>query len=161
MAKRKKIYSKTQKKSLQPYGIASSELEIHPNATLNPTASLENPTTGTLISRDSTSAPIIDEEESREPYARSHSELLDKYIMHTFGRRYILFLLVIIVIGYIFTQDNNAGRLSNWNDIKWFLLKSGVFLAIVLVILGSQWLYKKFVKEEGEQIKWPERLHIS
>ncbi|MBI4378460.1 MAG: hypothetical protein HY578_05120 [Nitrospinae bacterium] len=68
--------------------------------------------------------------------------------MSQIGRKSILFVILIVVIAYIFIQDNGAGRLSNWNDISWFILKSGVVLGVVLVILGIQWIYKKISKKE-------------
>lgn len=148
MAKRKKIPSISYKKFHPVSETISSEIEVNSNATLGPDASLENSTTGSWIPGDSTNAPEIGEEESREQYAKSHSELFDKYIMSQFGRKSIPFLIVIAVIGYIFIQDNGAGRLSDWNDISWFILKSGVVLGVVLVILGIQWIYKKISKKE-------------
>lgn len=146
MSKKKKLYPKSHEKVS---AVASSESDIHPNATLGPDASLENSTTGYWTIGDSTSAPMIgEEEESREPYARSHSELLDKYVMSRFDRKSIPFLIVMIAICFIFIQDNGAGRLSNWDDIKWFILKSGVILGIGILILGIQWIYKKITKKE-------------
>lgn len=148
MSKKKKLYPKYQKKALPTSEVASSELEIYPNATLGPDASLENSTTGYWTNRDSTSAPSVgEEEEIREPYAKSYSELFDKYVMTHFGREYIPLLIVMAVIGYTFIQDNGVGKLSNWDDIKWFILKSGVILGIGILILGIQWIYKITKKE--------------
>lgn len=150
MSKRGNLYSKTQKRAPSVSDVASSESDIHPNATLGPDASLESPTTKMWTTKDSTSAPEIGEKEIQEPYAKSHSELIDKYVMSRFDRKSIFFLIAILVIGYIFTQDNGAGKLSNWNDIRWFLLKSGIFLVLVLVLVllisSIQWIYMKLCK---------------
>jgi hypothetical protein len=143
MAKRRGEKNKTipPKTILIPEKETSSSLIIHPNATLSPYASLETQTTGHLLSRDSTNAPKIGEEsEEQIPYAQSQAALLDKYVL---SRHSFPFILAIIVIGYIFIQDNGAGKLTNWDGIWWAVQKSGILACIIFALLFFQYLYKK------------------
>jgi hypothetical protein len=143
MAKRKGEKKKRipQKTILIPERETSSSLIVHPNATLTPDASLETQTTGQWLSRDSTNAPKIGEEsEEQERYAGSQAALIDKYIL---SRHSVPFVLAIIVIGYIFIQDNGAGKLTNWEGIWWAVQKSGILAGIICVLLIFQYLYKK------------------
>lgn len=136
--KKKRIPQKT---ILIPERETSSSLIVHPNATLTPDASLEPQTTETWLSRDSTNAPRIGEEsEEREQYAESQAALIDKYIL---SRHSVPFVLAIIAIGYIFTQDNGAGKLTDWEGIWWAVQKSGILVGIIFLLLFFQYLYKK------------------
>jgi len=115
----------------------------HPNATLTPDASLESPTSGQWLSGDSTSAPKIGEEsDEEEQYAQSYPALIEKYIL---SRHFIAFLLALVLIGYVFIQDNAAGNLKNWDGIWWTIQKSGILLALLLSVLLCQFLYKKIL----------------
>jgi hypothetical protein len=121
----------------------SSSPPLHPNATLTPDASLDIPT-GQWLSKDSTNAPEIgeksEEHEEHGDYAGSHAALIDKYIL---SRHSIPFILAFIVIGYVFIQDNGAGKLTTWTGILWTIEKSGILLGLLLFILICQSIYKK------------------
>ena len=143
MAKRRDEKKKRipQKTILIPERETSSSLIVHPNATLAPDASLETPTTGQWLSRDSTNAPKIGEEpEEQERYVGSQAALIDKYIL---SRHSVPFILAIIVIGYIFIQDNGAGKLTNWEGVWWAVQKSGILAGIICMLLIFQYFYRK------------------
>lgn len=144
MAKRKKRKSHP-KLIIRPIPeTTSTEVSIHPNATLGPDASLEQPSTGEWVAQDSTSAPEIGKEsEATESYAGSEWALVDKYI---FGGKLIPFALVVIVIGWIIIQDNGAGELTDWNAIWWTIQKCSVVMGLYGVILLIQCLYQKIFK---------------
>jgi len=136
--KKRKVPPKT---VLLPERETSSSPPLHPNATLTPDASLEPQTTETWLSRDSTNAPRIGEEsEEREEYAGSQAALIDKYIL---SRHSAPFVLAIMVIGYIFIQDNGAGKLTNWEGIWWAVQKSGILAGIIFLLLFCQFLYRR------------------
>jgi len=123
-----------------------TSLLLHPNATLTPEASLESPTSAQWLPGDSTSAPkIAEESDEEEQYAQSYPALIEKYIL---SRHFIPFLLAIVLIGYVFIQDNAAGNLRNWSGIWWTIQKSGILLALLLVVLLCQFLYKKIFGRE-------------
>lgn len=115
--------------------------EISINATLGPDASLEQPTQDYLRLRDSTNEPEIEEaKETNNVLAASQWTLIEKYII----RKNILpFAVAVVVVSFIFIQDNGAGKLDNWGAILWTVTKCGVFLGIILISLFLMWAYKK------------------
>lgn len=62
--------------------------------------------------------------------------LIDKYVLSSDR---IPFLAVLAVMGYIFLQDNAAGRLESWNDIFWTLQKCSVLVALYLFLVLSRY----------------------
>ena len=66
--------------------------------------------------------------------------MIDKYL---FSRYSVPFVLMLAVIGYIFIQDNGAGKLTNWPGIWWTLQKSGILLGLLFLILFFQFLYDR------------------
>ena len=136
---RKKI---PQKRVFMPDKETTSSPAFHPNAT-TPYVSLESAASGQWLSRDSTNAPEIGEaSEEQEQYAQSYPALIEKYV---FSKHFIPFLLALMVIGFIFIQDNAAGKLTSWNELWWTIQKSGILLGIFLCILFCQFLYKKMI----------------
>jgi len=126
---------------------ATVEQEVHSNSTLGPDASLEVPTGMGLLSRDTTSAPEIGEEEAREQaFAPSSVALLDKYLLSKLSVEQSIFVAGLAVCGWIFIQDNGANRLNDWNTVIWTVQKSAVVLSIALLAMGILWLYKRFTK---------------
>ena len=106
---------------------------VHEDATIDPNASLEYPTSGTWLAADSTNAPRLGEDEPRPPaYAQSPSALIDKYVL---SRDFIPFTLVVIGIGWIFISDNEAGKLANWVGLLWTFGKSASLLFLFLLVL--------------------------
>ncbi len=140
-SRKKKIIP--QKTIFIPPGETTSSPPLHPNATLTPEASMQRPTSGTLLAGDSTSAPQVGEL-SGEPanYAPTHAALIDKYLL---SRHSITFVLALAVIGFLFIQDNAAEKLINWKGIWWTLQKSGILLVVFLFILFCQFLYKRLL----------------
>ena len=115
--------------------------EIDINATLGPDASLEQPTQDYLNLRDSTNDPETGEEkETNYALAGSQWELFEKYIIR---KKILPLVAAIVVVSYIFIQDNGAGRLDNWEAIRWTLIKCGVVLAVTFIPFFLMWSYKK------------------
>lgn len=115
--------------------------EISINVTLGPDASLEQPTQGYLRLRDSTNEPETGEEkETNNALAGSQWGLFEKYIIR---KKILPLVAAIVVVSYIFIQDNEAGRLDNWGAIRWTLIKCGVFLGIIFIPVFLMWSYKK------------------
>ena len=143
--KRKKIPQKEIVGYVEP---TESDPQIHPDATLSPTASLEDATTIALLRRDSTTAPAIGEEEDKE-YAGTMAGLLDKYFL---SRKYIPFSIILvtcaIVSGVLFIQDNNAGLLTDVNALIWTIKKCAFFFGLVIVfwicLSIVRWLNNRF-----------------
>ena len=139
--KRPQLYKET---------IASSEPDVHPEATLDPEASLDRTLAG-LQSTESTNAPEIgkaDEEDLK--FAAGGAQLLDKFLH---GRipmraRTVLFLLSLGWFGFIswlFLQDNEAGKLDAVSGMKWFWVKAGIYSAFSTVVAVVVGLLGRFV----------------
>ena len=142
MAKKKKKKTIPRKVITVPIEEISSSPSYNPDATVSLDESLESSTSGQWLSEDPTSSPKIGEEtEELTPYAESHAALIDKYVL---SRHSIPFVLALCIIGYMFIQDNGAGKLTNWNELFWTIQKSGILLSLFLLILFLQILYKKF-----------------
>ena len=125
------------------FDIANTEEEIYPNATLGPDTHYEKTQPG-YITKDSTNAPEIGENsEISEPYAQTQAALFDKYV---FSPKIIPFAIVMVFIGWIFVQDNGAGKLTNWKDVFWTIQKCGVVIGIYIIITPIQWLINKLAK---------------
>ena len=141
MAKKKKK-TVPQKTIPVPIKEISSSPSFNPDATVPLDESLETTTSGQWLSEDPTRSPHIGEEtDESAPYAESHAALIDKYVL---SRHSIHFVIALGIIGFIFIQDNGAGKLTNWNELLWTLQKSGVIFLLVCLILFLQHLYKKF-----------------
>ncbi len=143
MAKRrgKKQQKALPKKPVVPFEETSSSPLPHPNRTPTSDTQLQVFDATTWLSRDSTKAPIIGEvTEDKEEYAESHAALIDKYLL---SRQSIPLVFALIVIGYVFIQDNGAEKLTNWQGIWWTIQKSGILLGIFLVILLIDYVYKR------------------
>jgi hypothetical protein len=141
MAKKKGLSRRLPPKSVAQEAEASNVPSLHVNATLDPRASLEFPTSATWLSDDSTNAPQIEEETSRQVYAQTAPALIDKYVL---SRDFIPFTLAVLGIGWIFISDNNAGKLATWRDLLWTLEKSASLLLLFCLILLLHWAYKRW-----------------
>jgi len=144
--KRKKILQKQIIGYVEP---TESEPKIHPDATLSSDASMEEMTSIDLLQQDSTSAPVIGEEE-KEEYAESMAGLLDKYVL---SRKSIPFSIILvtcaIVSGVLFIQDNNAGLLADVNALIWTIKKCVFFFGLVIVF----WICLSIVRCISNQFK--------
>lgn len=111
----------------------SSELAVHPDATLSPSA-YDSPTAIDVIQRDSTSAPTIGEEDSAK-YVESLAGLADKYI---FSKKSIPFNILLLICGVgsaiIFIHDNNVGLLVDFKAVYWTFKKCFVLCTSILLI---------------------------
>lgn len=116
----------------------NNSLLSHPDATLTPDASLKRPTNGQWLPGDSTNAPKVGEEpEEQKQYAGTQSALIDKYLFSRLSYPLLLLPLIaaIVVIAFIFIQDNAAGQMKSWQEISWTIKKSGVFSGILVVLI--------------------------
>ena len=147
MAKKKKHVPQKQIIGLREE--TGSELTVHPNATLYPTA-YDSPTAIDVLQRDSTNAPTIGEEEPQN-YVESFAGLADKYL---FSKKTIPFTILLLISGVgstvIFIQDNNAGLLIDKKAIFWTLQKCIVLCVLNFLIWLSlsivTWLKNKINK---------------
>jgi len=130
--------------------IASSEPDVHPEATLDPEASLDRTLAG-LQSTESTNAPEIGKVDVEDlKYAAGGTQLLEKFLH---GRiplraRTILFLLTLGWFGFIswlFLQDNEAGKLDAVSGMEWFWVKAGIYSAFFTVVALVVGLLARFV----------------
>ena len=133
--KRKVQRSIVQEKSIFDDTDTSSTGRIHPSATLGPNSSLNVSTNALLLPRDSTNAPLIGEESARKDVSTQSSwpYLVEKHLL---SKQSIYSIITILVISYIFIQDNDAGKLSNWDGIFWTIKKSTVVLSIILIVFA-------------------------
>jgi hypothetical protein len=115
--------------------VVSSDPEVHPDATMGPDASLD--TTGmTWRDRESTSAPVVGEDEAPASYARNYPELVEKFLHNRVplsGRTAAILIVLgwFAFISWLFLQDNQAGSLATTDGLKWFRVKAGLYSAIV------------------------------
>lgn len=146
MAKRSRKRSQSYKET-----IASSEPEVHPEATLDPEASFDRTLAGFQSITESTNAPEIgkaDEEDLK--FAEGGAQLLDKFFH---GRiplrsRTVLFLLSLGWFGFIswlFLQDNEAGKLDAVSGMTWFWVKAGIYSAFSTVVALVVGLLARFM----------------
>lgn len=106
-----------------------------------------------LLSSDSTIAPEIGKEsEVDEPLVGSYASLIDKYVLRKIKPEIILpalfALLTIYMVGKIFTQDNEVGKLANFQGIFWCLIKCGFLIAAIsLLLLFCNFLFQRIFKK--------------
>lgn len=142
MAKKKKKKTIPRKVITVPKEEISSSPSYNPDATVSLDESLESSTSRQWLSEDATSSPKIGEKtEESAPYAESHAALIDKYLL---SRHSIAFVLALCIIGYMFIQDNGAGKLTNWHELWWTIKKSGIVFLLFCLGLLFQHFYKKF-----------------
>lgn len=127
----------------------SSATSIHPNTTMTPEASQKDSTSAAWLSVDSTSAPLLGEEsEEPETYAKSNAALIDKYFLSKQAIP-LPFLIILLLISFLFIQDNGAGNLTRWEGIFWTIQKSGVLIGMFIFIWLFQFFYKKTFKRKS------------
>lgn len=126
--------------------VASSELHVHPDATVGPDASLDGTAAG-WRERDSTNAPEIGEEEESGNYASGYPALIEKFLHDRLPLRLRTVLVGLLVtwfvfVSWLFVQDNSTGALDEWGGLKWFAVKVVfyslffvVFVAFVAIVL--------------------------
>ena len=70
--------------------------------------------------------------EGQGQYVESFAALIDKYVQYLVSGNGIPFCIILVVIGFIFIQDNRAGRLRNWEDLFWTIQKCSFPVALYL-----------------------------
>lgn len=143
MAKKKGHGHRLAPKPLDQHFRVSNVPVLHEDATTDPSASLEYPTSGIWGAADATNAPRLGEDEPRpSAYAQTAAALLDKYVL---GRDFISFTLLVIGIGWIFLFDNANGKLATWEGLLWTVGKSCVLVLLFVGVLVLHWAYKKWL----------------
>lgn len=144
-AKKKSRYNFPPKGLISDQEISSSSL-IHPDATISPSASFDQPTSIQWLTADSTNAPKIGEtSKDTDLYAGSYAALIDK---HIFSKQPILLIIIFGIIGWLFIQDNAAGNLKDWNGILWAITKASILLAVFIVMKICHFAYKKVIEKK-------------
>jgi len=82
-----------------------------------------------------------DEEQGK--YVKSYPALIDKYIQYIISSKGIPFVVIIGIMGWIFIQDNEAGKLEDLSGIGWLVVKCGFFLGLYVIFLVSRFLATK------------------
>jgi hypothetical protein len=99
-----------------------------------------SPHTGPGLNIDGTVAPKIGENENEKEvkYAQNAAELVDKHFLSGKGISCALFIVILAIMGYIFIQDNQANKLTDWKSIWWSIQKCSFFLLLYMVFLLYQ-----------------------
>lgn len=115
---------------------ASSEDEIHPDATLGPDTATG--LTTAVLSGNTTTSETGDEERDPESYVETGAALIDK---HVFGRRPLRRVMAVIAVGaivFIFIDDNRSRsiELFCWGQLLWSLAKGVALAATIAAVYG-------------------------
>jgi len=97
-------------------------------------------------SDNTTTAKPVDKDSGYKYSPPTIPGLLETYILRYFP---IPSLVAIIVFGFIYVQDNNAGRLQDCGGILWAFCKAGLFLLVTCVF----YLVPIIIKKIGLWIK--------
>jgi hypothetical protein len=136
----------------RPLPYASSEPDIHSDATLGPDASLDS-TVSRWLGPESTSAPEVGQADT-EPvaFAKGSAELLDKFLHGWIPLPSQPVILILTIAWFAFTswlylQDNQAGRLGDAAGLSWFVVKAGLYSVLFLLVAVVIALVTRFKKE--------------
>ena len=118
---------------------ASMKPEISPDVTLGPEDSLAS-TREQWMGSDSTSVPDIGEPDHEASYARGGAQFIEKLLQ---GRMPLVpravFLLItlawFVFVSFLFTKDNELGRLDTAKGMKWFGFKIGAY-SLMYILVG-------------------------
>jgi len=88
---------------------------------------------------DSTSVPDIGEPDKEVSYAAGGAELVEKFLQ---GRMSLVpravFLVItlawFIFVSFLFTKDNELGRLDNLAGMMWFAAKIGAYTVLYIIV---------------------------
>lgn len=102
---------------------------------------LEPPTTWIDVSSTPTHAPTIGEADRTEGYAATAPELahriLEGNVLISPATLIVLLPVIwLLVVGWIFVQDNGASKLQDLQGMGWFAVKSGVVGLLALIVAG-------------------------
>ncbi len=81
-----------------------------------------------------------------EGYEQTFAGLVDKYLTYILSGRNIPSFVVFLVMGWVFVQDNRAGRLQDWHDIFWTAQKCLFFVLLYLVLQLIRFVSQSFSK---------------
>ncbi|HUU15873.1 MAG TPA: hypothetical protein VMW72_01885 [Sedimentisphaerales bacterium] len=92
--------------------------------------------------------------DERQGQGAGNSEtLLKKVFDILISGEKIPFNIVLVVIGFIFIRDNEAGRLRNWRDLFWIIQKCSFPLALYLVFIISRFSSRLNKKRHSKTTK--------
>jgi uncharacterized membrane protein YkvI len=88
---------------------------------------------------DSTSVPDIGEPDKEPSYAAGGAEFVEKFLQGrmTFVPRAVFLVITLawfVFVSFLFTKDNELGRLDTVEGIKWFATKMGAYTAIYALV---------------------------
>lgn len=121
---------------------------FRPDATTAATVS-DLSVTSSLLGAQATTAPVIGAADKEDTYAGSVPELIHRFFggKLRIGFRPVVVSLPIVWLAaviWIFAQDNGAGRLGNWQGLRWLGVKAaligGAALAALLATGLVNWL---------------------
>ena len=119
----------------QPDNETTSESRYDDNGTISPISATTNKYE--LEPADATKAPVIGVEETKEEFATTWPAFIDKYA--TLGKK-LPSLIVFIVIGVVILQDNNAGKITNWEETIWTAKKCGLIVVVYVLYIIVNWV---------------------
>jgi len=127
--------------TMPPDEATSSDTIIDEESTLSPDSSIRDGKT--ILDTEATNAPEVGERETekeQEEYAQSIAALVDKRM---FSDKGIPFVVILVIMGWIFIQDNKAEILDNWYSIFWTIQKCSFFLVLYIIFLVYRWAAKR------------------
>jgi len=88
---------------------------------------------------DSTSVPEIGEPDKEAEYAAGGAEFIEKFLQGrmTLVPRAVFLLITLawfVFVSFLFTKDNELGRLDTTEGIKWFATKMGAYTGLYALI---------------------------
>jgi len=81
--------------------------------------------------------------EKSQQYVDSIAGLIDKYLGYVLSCNEIPPVIVLIVMSLIFIQDNQGGRLEDWQSVLWTVQKCSFFMALYLAYRLIGWITKR------------------
>jgi hypothetical protein len=80
-------------------------------------------------------------------YVDSIPGLIDKYLQYVNSGNEIPSVIVLLVTGWIFIQDNQAGRLQDWKSLLWTVQKCSFFWALYFAYRLAAWITKRLLRQ--------------
>jgi hypothetical protein len=75
-----------------------------------------------------------------EQYVNTFAAFADKYLQYILSGKKIPSVIVLVVIGVIFMQDNRAGTLQDWPSLLWTVQKCSFFVGLYGIYRFISWI---------------------
>jgi hypothetical protein len=123
---------------------------IHPDAATGQEVANERGTSLGLLGTDTTNAPppLDEKEDASKLYAQTPAALADKHLLSK-EPEFIFFGLLVLAILALAGIDDYYGRLNNGPGLIHFCWKCGMLTAIVLIMMGVYWMFRKLKRWLG------------